>query len=94
MADFLGELEFVKVMDGVFLQGKTRVWSVGTLLLAMADAIQTRFNPVTVQGEITGYTRAASGHCYFSIKDQQGQLRCAMFRRAAALVDFAPRDSN
>lgn len=94
MADVLGELEFVKVMDGVFLQGKTRVWSVGTLLLAMADAIHTRFNPVTVQGEITGFTRAASGHCYFSIKDQQGQLRCAMFRRAAALVDFAPRDGD
>ena len=40
-----------------------------------------RFNPVAVRGEITGFTRASSGHCYF-IKDANGQLRCAMFRRA------------
>src|SRR5690606_35506152 len=42
----------------------------------------------------TGFSRASSGHCYFSIKDAQGQLRCAMFRRAASLLDFSPRDGE
>ena len=49
---------------------------------------------VTVRGEMSGFTRAASGHCYFTLKDADGAgalLRCAMFRRAAALLDFDAR---
>lgn len=68
------------------------VWSVGVLLKAISDCLEARFNPVSVSGEITGFSRAASGHCYFFIKDIQGQVRCAMFRRAAVLLDFSPRD--
>ncbi len=71
------------------------VWGVAALLTALSDALQSRFPVVAVQGELSGFTRAASGHCYFSLKDAEGQpamLRCAMFRRAAGLVDFAPRD--
>lgn len=71
-----------------------RVWDVGALCRAVADALEARFNPVTVRGELTGFSRAGSGHCYFSIKDAQGQLRCAMFRRAASLLDFSPRDGE
>ena len=71
-----------------------RVWPVGSLLRAIADSLDARFNPVAVQGELTGFSRASSGHCYFSLKDEQGQIRCAMFRRAAALLDFAPRDGQ
>lgn len=71
-----------------------RIWPVGTLLRAIADSLEARFNPVAVQGEVTGFSRAASGHCYFSLKDEQGQIRCAMFRRAAGLLDFSPRDGQ
>ena len=71
-----------------------RVWEVGALCRAVADALEARFNPVTVRGEITGFSRAASGHCYFSIKDDSGQIRCAMFRRAASLLNFSPRDGE
>jgi exodeoxyribonuclease VII large subunit len=71
-----------------------RVWEVGALCRAIADALEARFNPVAVRGEITGFSRASSGHCYFSIKDANGQLRCAMFRRAATLLDFSPRDGE
>ena len=59
---------------------------------AIADALSVRFNPVAVRGEISGFSRAASGHCYFSLKDEAGQLRCAMFRRAADQLPFVPRD--
>lgn len=71
-----------------------RIWEVGALCRAIADALEARFNPVAVRGEITGFSRASSGHCYFSIKDTNGQLRCAMFRRAAGLLDFSPRDGE
>jgi exodeoxyribonuclease VII large subunit len=73
---------------------KPRIWQVGALCRAVADALDARFNPVAVRGEISGFSRAASGHCYFSLKDEQGQIRCAMFRRAASLLDFAPRDGE
>jgi exodeoxyribonuclease VII large subunit len=71
-----------------------RVWPVGSLIRAIADSLQARFNPVAVKGEIAGFSRAASGHCYFNLKDEQGQVRCAMFKRAASLVDFVPRDGQ
>jgi len=71
-----------------------RIWQVGALCRAVADALEARFNPVAVRGEISGFSRASSGHCYFSLKDAQGQLRCAMFRRSAGLLDFTPRDGE
>lgn len=61
---------------------------------AVADTLAARFNPVAVRGELSGFSRAASGHCYFSLKDDAGQVRCAMFRRAADQLDFAPRDGQ
>jgi len=74
-----------------------RVLGVAELLLAASDALQTRLGAVSVCGELSGFTRAASGHCYFTLKDADGAnavLRCAMFRRAAALLEFAPRDGQ
>ena len=74
-----------------------QVWGVSALLLAAADALAARFGAVAVRGELSGFARAASGHCYFSLKDENGTaalLRCAMFRRAAALLDFAPADGQ
>jgi len=71
-----------------------RIWQVGALCRAIADALDARFNPVAVRGEISSFSRASSGHCYFSLKDEQGQIRCAMFRRAAGLLDFQPRDGE
>jgi exodeoxyribonuclease VII large subunit len=72
-------------------------WSVAALLLAVGDALAARFSACTVQGELSGFTRASSGHCYFTLKDADGaaaSVRCAMFRRAASLLDFAPRDGQ
>lgn len=70
------------------------IWQVGALCHAVSDALQARFNPLAVEGEISGFSRAGSGHCYFSLKDESGQLRCAMFQRAAMLLDFVPRDGD
>ena len=71
-----------------------RIWAVGALCRAVAEVLEGRFNPVAVRGEISGFTRAASGHCYFTLKDASGQLRCAMFKRAAQMLDFRPVDGE
>jgi len=72
-------------------------WDVGALLQATADLLQARFGAVAVRGELSGFTRAASGHCYFALKDMAGAsalLRCAMFRRSAALLGFDAADGQ
>lgn len=64
-------------------------------MAALSESLSSRFGAVTVSGELSGFTRAASGHCYFSLKDADGlaaSLRAAMFRRAAGLLDFEPQD--
>lgn len=75
-------------------KSQSAAWTVGALCRAMADVLDARLNPVALRGEISGLTRAASGHCYFTLKDDSAQIRCAMFRRAASLLDFAPRDGQ
>jgi exodeoxyribonuclease VII large subunit len=71
------------------------VWSVAGLVHAVADVLASRFAAVTVKGEISGFTRASSGHCYFTLKDSDSggaSMRCALFRRAAGMLDFAPTE--
>jgi exodeoxyribonuclease VII large subunit len=72
-------------------------WGVAALLVATGDALAARFGAVAVRGELSGFSRASSGHCYFSLKDADGGqalLRCAMFRRAASLLNFAAADGQ
>jgi exodeoxyribonuclease VII large subunit len=73
---------------------RPRVWGVSALVQAVADSLAARFSTCLVRGEISGFTRAASGHCYFTLKDETGaaSLRCAMFRRAASQMTDVPRD--
>jgi exodeoxyribonuclease VII large subunit len=47
-----------------------------------------------ISGEVSNYTRAASGHTYFLLKDDQAQVRCVLFRQKAQLLDFALRDGQ
>ncbi len=67
------------------------------LIHAISDTLAARFAACTVRGELSGYTRAASGHCYFTLKDANGDaaaIRCAMFKRAAGLLQFLPADGQ
>ena len=75
---------------------RARVWGVAALVQAVSDTLSARYGTVRVQGELSGVTVAASGHAYFTLKDESGQasLRCAMFRRAFAQVDFRPMDGQ
>ena len=49
---------------------------------------------VWVEGELSNLARPASGHWYFSLKDEQAQVRCAMFRQRNRLARFTPRDGQ
>lgn len=73
---------------------RPRVWGVSALVQAVADSLSARFATCVVRGEIAGFSRAASGHCYFTLKDESGaaSLRCAMFRRAADRLAELPRE--
>ena len=84
-------------MDAFTPSPGLRVWDVSGLLLAVSDALSARFAAVAVRGELSGFSRASSGHCYFTLKDASGAnagLRCAMFRRAAMMLAFNPQDGQ
>ncbi|MGZ5156423.1 MAG: exodeoxyribonuclease VII large subunit [Caldimonas sp.] len=72
------------------------VWTVAGLIAAVAGLVDAGFGACTVRGEVSGFSRAASGHCYFNLKDPDGgaALRCAMFRRAAQLAAFSPKEGD
>lgn len=80
--------------DALSDAAQLRVWPVGALCRAVADLLEARLNPVAVRGELCSVSRAASGHLYFTLRDPNGQLRCAMFRRAASLLDFTPAEGD
>ena len=70
------------------------VLDVTTLNRAVAGLLGRGFPLVRVRGEIGNLTRAASGHWYFTLKDDAAQVRCVMFRGRNALVGFAPREGD
>ncbi len=72
------------------------VWSVGALVRAVSEIVGQAWGSCVVRGEISGFSRAPSGHCYFNLKDSAAgaSIRCAMFRRATGLLDFALADGQ
>ncbi|NYT37069.1 exodeoxyribonuclease VII large subunit [Allopusillimonas soli] len=67
------------------------IWSVGQLNRRVGELLQGAFSRVWVRGEISNFTQAASGHWYFSIKDERATVRAVMFRGRAQAVGFVPR---
>lgn len=66
--------------------------SVSELSLALKRTVEDRFGHVRVRGEISGYKRAASGHIYFSLKDDNARLEAVMWKGGAARLPFTPED--
>ncbi|HBL55445.1 MAG TPA: hypothetical protein DDZ36_06035, partial [Deltaproteobacteria bacterium] len=54
--------------------------------------LEGKFRSLTVEAELSNVKRASSGHWYFSLKDDQSQIRCVMFRNAAAGLRFEPEN--
>ena len=71
-----------------------RVWSVGELVRQVRGLVERSYGQIAVEGEISNWRPAASGHCYFTLKDRDAQLSVVMFRRQASLLRFAPKDGD
>ena len=68
------------------------VFSPSALVRLARDLIEQRFPLIWIEGEISNFSRPASGHLYFSLKDAQAQVRCAMFKPKSTFLRFKPGD--
>jgi exodeoxyribonuclease VII large subunit len=68
------------------------VLTVSELLRSVRDTLERRFPLAWVRGEISNFSRAPSGHCYFTLKDGAAQADCVMFRSRAALLQGELQD--
>ena len=69
-----------------------QIFTVQQLNREVKELLQQNFPLIWVEGEISNIARPASGHIYFSLKDEYAQVRCAMFRNANRKLPFQPED--
>jgi len=72
----------------------TKVITVSELNRMARNVLEQNFPLFWVSGEVSNFTRAASGHWYFSLKDAGAQVRCVMFKGRNSYVDFMPREGD
>src|SRR5690606_18094698 len=71
--------------------GSEPIWTVAQLNRKVGQLLEASFTRIWLRGEISNFTQAASGHWYFSIKDESATVRAVMFRGRAQAVGFVPR---
>src|SRR5260370_5623619 len=64
-----------------------RVWKVAELIRQI-NLDLFRYNDISVEGEVSNFTRSSAGHCYFSIKDARAQMRVVLFDSQARFLRF------
>ena len=74
------------------LMPEKHVWRVSELTLRLRDVLEQEFPDVWVEGEISNFRAAQSGHFYFTLKDEKAQLRCVCFRDQVRGLRFRPED--
>jgi exodeoxyribonuclease VII large subunit len=70
------------------------VYSVSQLNRAAKNLLATHFMTVRVEGEVSNFSAPSSGHWYFTLKDAQAQIRCAMFRGQQHRLGFRPANGD
>ena len=78
-------------MDSPF-SDKVPKLSVSELTTLIKTTLETSFYGLTVEGEISGFRPASTGHWYFSLKDQSAVISCCMWRSSIPRVPFRPKD--
>jgi len=79
-------------MDSGKMQTTTdSVWTISQLNRRVGELLEGNFSRIWVRGEISNFTQAASGHWYFSVKDEGATVRAVMFRGRAQAVGFVPQ---
>ena len=74
------------------MNDSNRIITVRELNLAAKQLLENGLPLLWVRGEISNFVRAASGHWYFSLKDEQAQVRCVMFRHKSQYLDWRPQN--
>jgi exodeoxyribonuclease VII large subunit len=74
------------------LMNPATVLPVSLLVSSARLLIERHLGLAWISGEISNFTRAASGHCYFVLKDSQAQVRCVIFRHRSQLLDVLLKD--
>ena len=69
-----------------------RIWPVRELVMQVCEQVEAEYGDIWVEGEISNYRPAPSGHLYFTLKDAEAQLPVVLFRRQALLLRFKPAD--
>ena len=69
-----------------------RIWPVRELVGQVRELVEQEYGDVWVEGEISNFRPAPSGHVYFTLKDADAQLPIVLFRRQAMLLRFRPED--
>lgn len=67
-------------------------WTVSQVNDAARELIEGVFPPLWISGEVANFTRARSGHCYFTLRDEGAQLRCVMWRDEARRLPTTPEE--
>ncbi len=80
------------LFHALFDETERRPLSVSELTNAIRSALESRFQSVWVEGEISNFKAHSSGHWYFTIKDEGAQLRAKCFRSANTRIRFRPAD--
>jgi exodeoxyribonuclease VII large subunit len=80
------------LLMSLFDDAERRPLSVSELTMQVREALEARFKSVWVEGEISNFAQAASGHWYFTIKDEFSQLRASCFRGLNYRIRFRPSD--
>jgi exodeoxyribonuclease VII large subunit len=73
-------------------QSTRHIWPVSELVALVRDRVEQEYGDVWVEGEISNFRPAPSGHMYFTLKDADAQLPVVFFRRQALLLRFRPED--
>jgi len=74
------------------LELERRIFRVSELNDAVQRIFESDFRSIWIAGEISGCRPASSGHVYFSLKDEQSQLKCVLFKGTARFLKFRPQD--
>src|SRR5438132_9672997 len=71
-----------------------KIYSVSELSFEIREMLERRFIDIWVEGEMSNYKTATSGHLYFTLKDDRSQIRAVCFRTAARLLRFKPENGK
>ncbi len=69
-----------------------KIYSISELTRELKQLLEGVFPKIWVEGEISNYVKHSSGHRYFTLKDQNAQLRCVMWRWMGSHLVFEPQD--